>query len=169
MVVAAAVALHFVVAAEVSQMTAYPGLDFDREELSAAMRHNYNRIIAFITTPEFQALDRELRSLAPPDRPHFVRTVVLQPTELAKRGIVVPDDFLIQTSAFGDRRPTLFAIKIFLPEKFHKAWENTNFTFNNEYEEEQVTRDPDKAWRPPLRVDLQNALISQGVDLESVD
>lgn len=149
-------------------MSAYPGLDFDREELSAAMRQNYDRIIAFVTTPEFKALHQELRSLPPTDRPNFVKAVILQPPELAKRGIVVPDDFLIQTSAFGDRRPTLFAVKIFLPSKFHEAWENTNLTFDNEYEDEQVSRDPERAWRPPLPVELQNSLISKGADLDSV-
>jgi len=149
-------------------MSTYPGLDFDREDLSAAMRQNYDRLIAFVTTPEFKALHDELRSLSPTERPNFVKTVILQPLELAKRGIVVPDDFLIQTSAFGDRRPTLFAIKIFLPSKFHRAWENTNLTFDNEYPDEQVSREPDKAWRPPLTVEVQNALISKGRDLNSL-
>jgi len=149
-------------------MGAYQGLDFSREELSAAMRQNYDRIIAFVTTTEFKALHRELRALPPTKRPDFVRRVILQPTELAKRGISVPDDILIQISAFGDRRPTLFAVKIFLPEKFHCAWENTNLTFDNEYEDEQVSRDPEMAWRAPLAVELQNSLISRGADLDNI-
>lgn len=149
-------------------MNAYSGLDFDCQEIAAAMRLCYDRIISFVTTPEFKALHQELRGLPPTDRPNFVKAVILQPTELAKRGIVVPDDVLIQTSAFGDRRPTLFAVKIFLPSKFHKVWENVNLTFDNEYEDEQVSRGPDKAWRPPLRVELQNFLISKGANLDSV-
>jgi len=147
----------------------YQELDFGREELADAMRRNYDRIIAFVTTPEFKALHQELRRLPPAERPGFVEGVILQPAELAKRGIVVPDDILIQTSAFGDRRPTLFAVKIFLPAKFYgKPWENVNLTFDNEYEDEQVSRDPAKAWRPPLPVVVQNSLISKGADLESV-
>jgi hypothetical protein len=149
-------------------MAPYPGLDFDRDELSAIMRQYYDRLIAFVTTPQFKAIHQELYSLPSEDRPRFVQTVILQPTELAKRGIIVPKGILIQTSAFGDRRPTLFAVKIFLPEKFHKAWENVNITFDNEYEDNQVSKDPQMAWRPPLPVELQNSLISKGADLESV-
>jgi hypothetical protein len=149
-------------------MTAYQGLDFDREELSAAMRKNYDRIIAFVTTPEFKDLHRELRGMPPAERPAFVERVLLEPAELVKRGISVPEDVLIQTSAFGDRRPTLFAVKIFLPSKFHRAWENTNLTFDNEFVDEQVSRDPEMAWRRPLPVALQSSLIARGADLDSV-
>lgn len=149
-------------------MGTYPQLEFDCEELSAAMRQSYDKLIAFVTTPQFKAMHQELRNLPPNERPNFVKTVILQPTELAKRGVVVPDGVLMQTSAFGDRRPTLFAVKTFLPSKFHKAWENVNLTFDNEYDNEQVSRAPEKAWRRPLPVSLQNWLISKGADLESV-
>ena len=38
--------------------------------------------------------------------------------ERAARGFTVPEGILIQASAFGDRRPTLFAVKKFLLKKF---------------------------------------------------
>lgn len=148
-------------------MTTYENLEFGQVELSEAMRRNYDRIISFITTPEFKALHNEIRSLPPTDRPSFVERVILNRAELTKRGIVVPEDILIQTSAFGDRRPTLFAVKLFLPSKFHCAWENTNITFDNEYDDDSVPRSSEMAWRKPLRVNLQASLISKGADLNS--
>jgi hypothetical protein len=64
--------------------------------------------------------------------------------------------------------PTLFAVKKFLPERYHGAWENVNWSFSNEYADEDVSRDSDVTWRPPLPVSLQNAAISQGIDMESI-
>jgi hypothetical protein len=148
--------------------TNYQGLDFGRDELTAVMRKTYDEIIDFVTTPAFKAFHKELMSLQPKDRPVFVARVLLEPDELDKRGIVVPEGILIQTSAFGDRRPTLFAVKKLLPRKYHRAWENLNLTFDNEHEDEKVSHIPEKAWRPPLPVALQNALIAADADLESV-
>jgi hypothetical protein len=104
-------------------------------------------------------------SLPEGDRPEFVAQVFLDPNELARRGVEVPLDVLIQTSAFGDRRPTLFAVKKFLPEKYQAAWENVNLTFGT-YDEAAVLNTPEASWRPPLPVQLQNALIARGIDLE---
>jgi hypothetical protein len=146
----------------------YPGLDFDQDELTAAMREGYDDLIAFITRPAFQALHAELMALPATERPGFVSSVILSPDELAARGIDVPEGILIQASAFGDRRPTLFAVKKFLPKKFHKAWENVNWTFSNDFNIEDIRRDPENAWRPPLPVSLQNALMSADQALESV-
>lgn len=146
----------------------YPGLDFDRDELSRVMREYYDDLIAFITTPAFRALHAELMSLPPQARPKFVMDVIMSPDELAARGVSVPEGILIQTSAFGDRRPTLFAVKKFLPEKYHKAWENVNWTFSNEYADEEVSREPESSWRPPLPVSLQNEAIASGIDIETI-
>jgi hypothetical protein len=145
---------------------AYPGLDFSREELADVMRRTYGEIAAFIATPAFRAVYDELLSLPAAERTAFVSDVLLRPEALAERGVVVPEGILIQASAFGDRRPTLFAVKKFLPTKYHDAWENVNWTFDNKFEDHEVTRDPDEAWRPPLPVALQNALMERGVDLE---
>jgi|SRR5215211_1075491 len=146
----------------------YPGLDFNQEELSAVMRRTYDEIIEFITTPAFKAVYEELRSLPGTERTAFVNRVLLRPEELANRGVVVPEGILIQASAFGDRRPTLFAVKKFLPPKYHGAWENVNWTFDNKYGDEGITRSSEDAWRPPLPVPLQNALMERGIDLEAV-
>ncbi len=145
----------------------YPGLAYGKSELAAAMRQTYDELIAFVTQPAFQAVYKELRELPATERAEFVNKVLLRSEELARRGVRVHPGILIQTSAFGDRRPTLFAVKKFLPVKFHDAWENVNLTFDNEYDDEDVSRDPAVAWRKPLPVGLQNALIGANIDLES--
>ena len=145
----------------------YRHLDFSKEELSAAMRAAYDDLIALVSTREFRAILRDLMDLAPQERPAFVSNVVLNPRELARRGVQVPQDIHVATSAFGDRRPTLFSVRKYLPERFHRVWQNVNLTFDNEYRDEDVTRDPEAVWRPPLPVSLQNAAIASGVDLES--
>lgn len=146
----------------------YRGLDFGPEELSTAMRQAYDEIIEFVTTPAFKALHRELMRLPRRERPGFVGRVIMQPDELAKRGVLVPEGMLIETSAFGDRRPTLFVVKKYLPLKFHGAWENVNITFDNEYDDDRISRAPEAAWRSPLPVAVQNAALTGDVDLESL-
>jgi hypothetical protein len=146
----------------------YDGLEFDQAELAAAMSANYQDILEFITQPAFQAMFAEMMALPPTERPAYVTSVWLEPLERESRGLVVPEGILIQVSAFGDRRPTLFVVKKFLPEKYHSAWENVNWTFNNDFKDEDVPRDPESSWRLPLSVSVQNALLSSGSDLRIV-
>lgn len=146
----------------------YNGLEFGRDELTSVMQAYYEELLDFVSTPAFRSLYQELMELAPEDRPDFVLNVVLNHEERERRGIAVPDGILIQTSAFGDRRPTLFAVKKFLPKKYHGAWENVNLTFFNEFKDDEIPRDPTLAWRPPLPTGLQNALLKQGRNLEDV-
>jgi hypothetical protein len=146
----------------------YEGLDFGREELMRVMRQTYDDIIAFVTTAGFAAFYEEMMSLDPKRRPAFISRVLFQPNEMRRRGIVVPEGILIQTSAFGDRRPTLFAVKKMMPVKYQLVWENMNLTFNNEFKDDDVSRSDENAWRPPLPVALQNELLARGQDLESV-
>jgi hypothetical protein len=145
----------------------YPHMAYGKSELAAAMLANYDELIAFVTQPAFQAVYKELRELSATERPAFVNNVLLRPEELERRGVRLPPGILIQTSAFGDRRPTLFAVKKFLPEKFHDAWENVNLTFDNEYDDKDISRDPAVVWRKPLPVGVQTALIASNIDLEA--
>jgi len=144
----------------------YEGLDFDRNELRSIMRNCYADIIAFITHPIFQQLFCEMMNLHPTERTGYVNDVWLNNAYLKQKGMDIPEGILIQTSAFGDRRPTLFVVKKFLPEKYHKAWENVNWTFNNDFKNEDVPYDAEKAWRLPLSVSVQNAIIKSGLDLQ---
>lgn len=146
----------------------YDGLDFTREELSAAMAAGYKELIAYVNGAGFRQTFEELYSLPEEDRPQFVKDVFMNAEERNRRGMPAPPGVLVQTSAFGDRRPTLFCVKKFLPERFHGAWENVNLTFDNEFEDETISRDPKIAWRKPLPVGLQNVLMSASLDAETV-
>jgi hypothetical protein len=149
-------------------MDNYEGLHFNRRELSSAMEKCYKDIVDLITKASFQAVFAEMMAFSPAERPRFVMDVWLHSGELAKRSVHVPPGILIQTSAFGDRRPTLFVVKKYLPTKYHSAWENVNWTFNNEFGDEDVPSDPESSWRLPLRVSIQNAAIASNLDLQSL-
>lgn len=146
----------------------YDGLDFSRAELARAMRETYDAIIEFVSTLAFRQLHSELMALSPTQRPSYVADVIFNREELRGRNIDVPEGILIQNSAFGDRRPTLFVVKKMMPDKYQTVWENMNLTFFNEFREEDVPTSEENAWRPPLLVAHQNALITSGTSLESV-
>jgi hypothetical protein len=85
---------------------------------------------------------------------------------LAKRGVERPPDLLIQRSAFGDRRPTLFCVKKWLPPDMF--WENVNITFDNEFDDNAIPRD-ESAWRAPVPVALQHEYLSGNLSEAEVD
>jgi hypothetical protein len=147
---------------------AYEGLGYDQAELAGVMRRTYDEILAFITTPEFTELLAEMGTLGAARRPAFIAEVLLDPEELQQRGVVAPEGILIQRSAFGDRRPTLFVVKKFLPDKYRNVWQNVNITFDNEYEDHEVTRDAQLCWRPPLDPDDQARAMAEGRDLAAL-
>jgi len=130
----------------------------------------YDEIINFVTSDPFKAVYEELMSLEPTQRPKFVADVLLDDRELAKRGVVRPPGLLILRSAFGDRRPTLFCVKKWLPSDLHMFWENVNITFDNHYDDAAIPRD-ESAWRPPLPVPLQHEYLSGNLresDVEAI-
>ncbi|MEX2298797.1 MAG: hypothetical protein WD715_15390 [Dongiaceae bacterium] len=148
--------------------TPYPHLSYSQAELQAVMRTYYDKIIRFITSEPFKALMVEMSAIPHRERPRFVGDVLLNKKELAARGVVVPGGILIQRSAFGDRRPTLFAVKHFLPDGYTDVWQNVNITFDNDYLDSSVSRERATCWREPLPPDLQAQAMVDGVDLESV-
>jgi hypothetical protein len=146
----------------------YKHLSYDQTELAGAMRATYDELIEFVTTPEFQAVMTDLGLLDSRERQAFVISVLLNKEELARRGVVVPEGILIQRSAFGDRRPTLFCVKKFLPDRFTDVWQNVNLTFDDLFLDESVSRTPEIAWRQPLPVDLQVEALAHGKNLEEI-
>lgn len=146
----------------------YEHLSYSQPELAAAMRETYNELIEFVTTPAFKAVMAEFGELNSTERPAFVMSVLLNKEELARRGVIAPEGLLIQRSAFGDRRPTLFCVKKFLPEKYKDVWQNVNLTFDNLFPDDSVARTPEIAWRAPLPVDLQATAMAEGKGLEEV-
>ena len=144
----------------------YSNLSFTPGELASAMRDTYDELITFVSQPAFRVIYEELSALAPAERPKFINDVIVNRAELERRGVRIPAGVLVQTSAFGDRRPNLFAVKKFLPERFHAAWENVNLTFDNEHDDKDVSHDPEMAWRKPLPVAIQSHLIATNAALD---
>lgn len=138
----------------------YDALDYDQPALQQVMRAHYDKIIDFITQPAFEALMLEMSTLQPAERPRFVAEVLIDPEVLKRRGVTVPDGILVQRSAFGDQRPTLFAVKHFLPKAYANVWENVNITFDNAYVDAAVSRDRDTCWRAPLSPQQQAEVIA---------
>ena len=139
-----------------------------QQELYEVCRTSYNELIEFVSSEPFQNVYSELMSLPPKDRPQFVVDVLLDDDQLRKRGVNRPPQLLIQRSAFGDRRPTLFCVKKWLPSHLHEYWENVNVTFDNEFEPDTIPKDS-TAWRPPLPVQLQHHILSGDIDEETAD
>jgi hypothetical protein len=132
-------------------------------EIYRVMRQAYDELIDFVTTKEFEAVVDELYALPATDRPRFVNEVILNESEMKKRGIIRPAEILLQRSSFGDRRPTLFAVKKYIPDSHQTHWQNVNITFDNFFAEADAPRD-ERAWRPPLPFDVQQALVAAGAD-----
>jgi hypothetical protein len=137
-------------------------------QVYSVMRKAYDDLIEFATAQSFQHLLDDLYGLPEEARPIFVNAVILNRAALLERGISVPDDILIQRSSFGDRRPTLFCIKKYIPEIYHAYWQNVNITFDNNFSDAQVPRDR-RAWRPPLPIELQQAIVAKMIALEDIE
>lgn len=150
------------------ETTPYPHLSYSQAELQAVMRKHYDKIIDFITSEPFKALMEEMSAITHQERPRFVSEVLLNKKELAQRGVKIPEGILIQRSAFGDRRPTLFAVKHFLPDDYTNVWQNVNITFDNDYVDGSISRERASCWREPLSPGLQAQAMVDGLDLESV-
>jgi hypothetical protein len=136
------------------------------DELYRTMRASYDELIAFVTTPNFQRLHAALYALPERERPRYVEEVFLNPERLRANGVVVPEGILIQRSSFGDRRPTLFCVKKYLPPDLQVFWQNVNITFDNDVLENVL--DDERAWRKPLPVDAQKLLMEHDMTAEDL-
>jgi hypothetical protein len=141
---------------------------FEPEELKEAMRAGHRRIIKFITSDPFKEIIHEMNSLPSEKRPDFVKDVLLNEKELNRRGVEVPNNLYIQRSSFGDRRPTLFVVKTFLPEKFHQYWNNVNITFDDTDVDVEIVHG-EEAWQMPHHPELERLILSGRLSREMVD
>ena len=132
------------------------------------MRNAYDSLINFVTIDAFKTPMEDLGTLHPIHRPKFVFDVLLSDEALAARGIKRPENILIQISAFGDPRPTIFVVKRFLSEEFSNVWQNVNITFDNQFINSTVKRDSDISLRKPLPVADQAAAMARGDALEQL-
>ena len=126
-------------------------------DLRQVMRENYDEIIDFVCSEPFKGLIEEMYTLPENQRPAYVSSKIVNLDYLASIGVDIPDGVLIQRSSFGDRRPTLFVVKKYLPKDYQVAWENVNLTFDQSHNKGSIPRDI-AAWRKPLPYDVQAAL-----------
>ncbi len=136
------------------------------KELYQIMRKTYDELIDFVLQDNFKKLVEELYAQPLDKRPEFVQNEIL--TINPVRNINIPKDILIQRSSFGDRRPTLFVVKKYLPKDMQYAWENVNITFDQEYDDKDVPREPDLSWRKPLPFEIQAAFTALGLSEEDI-
>lgn len=109
--------------------------DFDQRwerKLAAAMAE----LKEFVERPRFQQVLAEMDKLPFAERDTFIRRHLLNPAELARRGITPPEGIVIQRSRFGDGRPTVFAVVKYLPQDYRKV----TITFDYREGESWVTR-----------------------------
>jgi hypothetical protein len=107
----------------------------DGQQLAKNIQAALDDVATFVTTAPFQKVLAEFSATPTARRGHFVRSVLINREELARRGVQVPEDMTIQRSAFEDDRPTLFCITKYLPDMgaarkkvtvtFDEAWEQS--------------------------------------------
>jgi hypothetical protein len=100
------------------------------EFIQSVIQDGIEEIGQFVVQPPFQDLLEDLYSRPVEKRPQFVIDVVLNPEEQARRGIITPDDMLIQRSTFADGRPTLFCVSKLVPLAY--PWHRVTITFDSE-------------------------------------
>lgn len=84
------------------------------------------------TSGAFVALLDELWALPPGQhRQRFVRDVILNPSILEARGVVLPAGVELQRTYFDDDRPTLFALVAHLPEDQDLTWRKVTITVDD--------------------------------------
>jgi hypothetical protein len=84
--------------------------------LAKYVQEGLDDIAEFIDTPGFQGVLAEFAAVPGELRERFIRGVLINPEELRRRGVEVPEDIIVQRSAFEDNRPTLFCVVKYLPE-----------------------------------------------------
>ncbi len=137
-------------------------------DLKNVMREYYDELIAFVSSEPFKSLVEEMYLLPETSRPEFVNEKIVNLDFLSSIGVDVPDGILIQRSSFGDRRPTLFVVKKFLPEEYQVAWENVNLTFDQSQDKKGIAKDI-SAWRKPVPYALQAALQALEISPEELE
>ena len=88
----------------------------DGKQLAKYVGDALDDIASFIDTPGFQGVLAEFAAVPGELRERFIRGVLINPEELRRRGVEVPEDITVQRSAFEDNRPTLFCVVKYLPE-----------------------------------------------------
>ncbi|WP_328914122.1 MULTISPECIES: hypothetical protein [unclassified Streptomyces] len=99
-------------------------------ELSRWMAEGLAAIGRYTASEPFQRMFYgEMAAMSFEEKSHFVRSVLLNSEELARRGLTPPEGIRIQRSEFGDQRPTVFCVSQALPEG--AQWKRITITFDH--------------------------------------
>jgi hypothetical protein len=98
-------------------------------DLARWMSDGFQAIREYAASEPFARMYREMAELSAEGKATFVCSVLLDPEELARRGLTPPSGMRIQRSEFGDRRPTLFCVSQALPEG--ALWKRVTITFDH--------------------------------------
>lgn len=98
-------------------------------ELAGWMSEGLQAIGKYTAGEPFQRMYRDMAAMSMEDKTRFVRTVLLNPEELDRRGLTPPAGIRIQRSEFGDRRPTVFCVSQALPAG--ALWKRITITFDH--------------------------------------
>lgn len=99
------------------------------EAVASAVAAALQEVQRFVANPPFQGLLEEMAAVPEAERAEWVRLVILDDAQLAKRGVIVPQGMVLQRSSFSDDRPTLFCVTKHLPPGLH--WRKVTITFDN--------------------------------------
>jgi hypothetical protein len=95
--------------------------DVDLETRRRWMSEALTGLYHYVRTPAFRAVLGEMNALPTiREKDHFVRTVLLNPEQLAARGATPPEGVVVQRSRFEDARPTVFCVVKYLPDPTKK-------------------------------------------------
>jgi hypothetical protein len=93
----------------------------DPETFARWMQEALADIHQYVTTDAFRAVLEEMNALPTlAGKDEFVRHNLLDPAQLAKRGITPPEGIEVQRSVFSDGRPTTFCVVKYLPDLVRK-------------------------------------------------
>lgn len=98
-------------------------------ELTRWMADGLRAIAQYTSSERFRQMYDAMADMTYEAKTHFVRTVLLNPRELERRGLTPPPGVRIQRSEFGDRRPTVFCVTQALPEG--AQWKRMTITFDH--------------------------------------
>lgn len=98
-------------------------------ELTRWMADGLRAIAEYTSSEPFRRMYDGMADMSFEAKARFVRTVLLNPAELERRGLTPPPGVRIQRSEFGDRRPTVFCVTQALPEG--AQWKRMTITFDH--------------------------------------
>lgn len=98
-------------------------------DLTRWMADGLRAIARYTSSEPFRRMYDAMGGMSFEAKTRFVRTVLLNPDELERRGLTPPPGVRIQRSEFGDRRPTVFCVTQALPEG--AQWKRMTITFDH--------------------------------------